>query len=677
MSLFSIDGLISGLDTTEIIEGLLDAERAPIRRAEAQQAQTNQKISAFQNLNARLLSLRVSAQRLQAVDTFRGRGVQSSDTDLVNASVNSTAEPATHSIVVSDLAKAHQFASDSFQASDEELGFAGDILVNGRAINIESNDDLSDIATKINNAVSDVRASVVRVDEGDYRLSVQRATTGATEVELADANGSGVLVSLGLVDGVEALKDAEANLAKSDGLSDTDVAVGTLLNLTSSPSGTVSFDADNPFSIDIDLATDSLEDIVDKFNAAKGASDFSISIVEEEDAGGNTVQRLQVESASGVDAADFTDDGNVLETLGFLASGVKNENQAAQDARVTINGIEIFRPTNNINDVIPGVSIFLSDADVSKTVTLTVSRNNSGASDAIQRFVNDYNNVIGFLRENASYDSETESRGVLLGDSTVLSVQSSLFRLTQAQVPELPSTALSALNNGAGVRAGSITLTNRAGNSMTLDLSAAATVQDVLDAINTSGLKVNASVNGAGTGLILTDNSGGTGTLRIEEDGGFTAADLGIVGEANSNTFYGTALTAGGKLNLSAIGISSTSTGTLTLDQTKLAQALENNFDEVVALFQTDDSGVADLAVDQLDYLTNASDGQIKAKTDGLQATIDRLDDDIERYEDRVERVELRLRLQFATLESTLAELQTEGEYILNQLNQLNNNNNR
>lgn len=97
------------------------------------------------------------------------------------------------------------------------------------------------------------------------------------------------------------------------------------------------------------------------------------------------------------------------------------------------------------------------------------------------------------------------------------------------------STFLSSLNGGTGVAAGRIRITDQSGDAEEVDLTAARTIQDVLDAINTqSGIEVRARIDPTnGDRLILEDQSGGTGTLRVEEiSGGQTAADLGLLGES-------------------------------------------------------------------------------------------------------------------------------------------------
>ncbi len=89
---------------------------------------------------------------------------------------------------------------------------------------------------------------------------------------------------------------------------------------------------------------------------------------------------------------------------------------------------------------------------------------------------------------------------------------------------------LAELNSGEGVAAGLIRVTDRSGASAEIDLRTAVSIDDVLEAINSSGeIDVTASV--AGDAIQLTDNSGGSQNLRVKEVGlGTTAAALGLSG---------------------------------------------------------------------------------------------------------------------------------------------------
>jgi flagellar hook-associated protein 2 len=85
------------------------------------------------------------------------------------------------------------------------------------------------------------------------------------------------------------------------------------------------------------------------------------------------------------------------------------------------------------------------------------------------------------------------------------------------------------LNGGAGVARGQIKVTDRSGQSATVDLRFAQTIADVVSAINTAA-GINVSARTDGDHLVLEDRSGGTGSLRVQEvSGGTTAADLGVI----------------------------------------------------------------------------------------------------------------------------------------------------
>jgi len=89
-----------------------------------------------------------------------------------------------------------------------------------------------------------------------------------------------------------------------------------------------------------------------------------------------------------------------------------------------------------------------------------------------------------------------------------------------------PRTPLTALNAGAGLALGSVLLGNGS-VSKTVDLSAATTIEDVLNALNTAGVGVEASINADANGLNVQSRISGA-ELRIGENGGTTAEDLGI-----------------------------------------------------------------------------------------------------------------------------------------------------
>jgi flagellar hook-associated protein 2 len=112
------------------------------------------------------------------------------------------------------------------------------------------------------------------------------------------------------------------------------------------------------------------------------------------------------------------------------------------------------------------------------------------------------------------------------------------------------NTYLDQLNNGNGVRLGSIRISNRAGNSADIDLSQAESIGDIITSINGAGLELTASaVNGhlqvsdGSTPAEAEDEDGNPiepFRFTIEDlDGGFAARDLGIVADTLGNLAIG------------------------------------------------------------------------------------------------------------------------------------------
>jgi flagellar hook-associated protein 2 len=97
-------------------------------------------------------------------------------------------------------------------------------------------------------------------------------------------------------------------------------------------------------------------------------------------------------------------------------------------------------------------------------------------------------------------------------------------------IAEINTVMIQSLRGGTGMSLGTVSITDRAGASANVDLSAAQTLQDVLELINAAGVAVTARVKDSGNGIQLVDESGGTGDLVISDVSGTSAAEFGING---------------------------------------------------------------------------------------------------------------------------------------------------
>jgi len=122
---------------------------------------------------------------------------------------------------------------------------------------------------------------------------------------------------------------------------------------------------------------------------------------------------------------------------------------------------------------------------------------------------------------------------------------------------------------------------------------------------------------------------------------------------------------------LSDLGISVNDEDRLEIDSATLESALDDEFDDLIEFFTRSTDGSEGFAVrltDALDAVLDSDEGTLAARTDGIQNSIDDIEDQVERVQMRIDAWEVRTRAQFNALEVLLAEYQTTGDYLSQQI---------
>ena len=214
---------------------------------------------------------------------------------------------------------------------------------------------------------------------------------------------------------------------------------------------------DERASLNITIETDdTLQDLADKINDEDAGVQASVLLVDGQ-------YQLMLTAPSGADNAlrITSDDATKGDTTGLSIFEFNEsehtqviETQQAQDAELTVNGLTVFRETNEINDVIQGLNFTLNKSDAGNPVTFTVSEDTSTAEQAIRDFVEGYNlfyeaaqNLIGY-----SEDAETNQtvKGDLATDGTAKTLINRLRSSIGSEVPGIDS-GFTALTN-VGIR---------------------------------------------------------------------------------------------------------------------------------------------------------------------------------------------------------------------------------
>lgn len=287
------------------------------------------------------------------------------------------------------------------------------ITVNGQTITVDLTvDSITSIAAKIQAAggTADVVSETANGKTG-YRL-VTGGVVGATTPD-----GQRTLEVLGFVKGGRsalsqvvqsetALGDA-TNAPAASGTLLTDLSLGTagvglLAGDTFKVQGTRGDGSAVSLSFTVG-AGDTVQTLLDKINDATsgfgaGARKATASL-----SGG----RIVLTDATGGDSqlslsltATHAAGGSVsLGRITTLTAGRARELVAGTDAKVTIDGVAVTRPTNTITDAISGVTLNLLQAEPGTTIDLTVARDGQSIRGSVDAVAKSYNALVKFMND--------------------------------------------------------------------------------------------------------------------------------------------------------------------------------------------------------------------------------------------------------------------------------------
>ncbi len=118
--------------------------------------------------------------------------------------------------------------------------------------------------------------------------------------------------------------------------------------------------------------------------------------------------------------------------------------------------------------------------------------------------------------------------------------------------------------------------------------------------------------------------------------------------------------------NLSQLGITLGDGGSLTINDSTLAEKLSSELSDVNSFFASE-TGFAQAFTTRLSGYV-ASDGMIETRSEGLQSRLDRIDDSRDVLDRRMASLEARLNAQFNAMDLLVSQLRTTGNYLTQQL---------
>ncbi|WP_077483958.1 flagellar filament capping protein FliD [Rhodanobacter sp. C06] len=245
-------------------------------------------------------------------------------------------------------------------------------------------------------------------------------------------------------------------------------------------------------------ATDSISTIATAINQSSGNPGVQATIVN----GTNGAQLLLTSTKTGVANAFSVSAGSGSSAgLSALATTLNTAgSNEASDASLSIDGIAVTSASNAVSGALNGVTLNLS---ATGSTTLTVSQDTSGASGAVSDFVNAYNSYISTVGTLSSYDPTSKQGGVLLGDTTLMSVQRQVNSMLSSSVAGNSIGSLAALGitrNADG------TLSSDSGKLSSALQSNPGAVQDLFAGTNGYATRLNSMLDGftSSNGILAT-----------------------------------------------------------------------------------------------------------------------------------------------------------------------------
>jgi len=196
MSGISFTGIGSGVPVSDIVNGLVDAEKLPFEtRMTDKKSDLTTSISAMGAFKSALDKLQTSMEDLSKAKSFKESTATGTD-EFIKVSSDTTAQLGQFDVKVNNLAQAHKSMSSTFTDTEAvgggTLTFATADASSTFDIVVDTTDTLADIRNKINDSSDNTSTTATIITEagGAQRLVLSAKETGITNAINVSASGA-------------------------------------------------------------------------------------------------------------------------------------------------------------------------------------------------------------------------------------------------------------------------------------------------------------------------------------------------------------------------------------------------------------------------------------------------------------------------------------------------------
>ena len=653
-------GIGSGVLTSELVDQLVQAERAPTEKRLAQKTERTQAlISAYGTLRSAVTELRLPMRQLSAPDNLKAFSATSSNEDIAVSVDSSKANRGTYSVDVTSLASAQALASrDVFADRDKTSVGQGTMTlsVGDKTTNIvidSSNDTLQGLANAINDSDAGVSAGVIDTGSG-FQLVLSADETGTANAVSISVSGD----SAGTDTDAQGLSRFafNASMDADAGLNETIAASDAVMSIN---------------GVEVTRSTNSFENVIDGLTFDLTATGTSTVKVEQD--------------------------------LGAVADRVQGFVEKFNGLQETIDALAGFNAESGSGSLLTGDSVIRG---IQNQLRQVLTRVVPGLEDASVRSLADVGITTNFETGSLEFDREEFMEQLKANPDDVTALFAEQGRATDSQVEFVRS----GVNTEPGTYDINVT---QAATQGTLTGNAAATFPVTIDGTNDEfSLLVNGDTS---VNLQLTQQTYNSAQDLVDEiqaqlnsnnalnaSDGSVQVSLGAGGElVFSSSTYGSesSVTLSSAESAATFGLdAATSTDGLDVAGTIDGRTAEG---EGQTLFLGENSGAASgLQVQILgeqtgsrgsiqfiegvgertvDLITNfvGADGAIDTRTESLNRDLERIQENQIRLEERITAYRERLVSQFTAADSLISQLNSTQDFVSQQLAALAPQNNR
>ncbi len=401
-------------DFQSIIQRAVQIASLPVQNLQNQEATNSAQLNALNAMDPGVTAVGADVVALGALANSQALAASSSNSNIVSVVNTGATAPATYTVSnITSLASAASETSLQSYSASASVSASGlvNLVVGSNTFQLNltatGQNNVAGLAAAINNANAGVSATVLTIGSSNY-LSISAGSTGinpiqlnkVTPTDLISANGTGSETSLTTY--------ADTTSAAVSATGQVQFVVGTkdyTLNVGASGS--------NNLNGLVRAINSSGAGIIATVTGSAGA--YSLSL-----------------AASGPASIQLNDLQNPIDLVSSSNPGTNSS--------FSLNGVPvpIVESTNNITDVIPGVSFTLQNMLPTGSVTLSLASDPTQLSSALQTFVTDYNTLVTQVQAQ-----EGQAAGPLQGDLIINQITSDMQQLVSYYSPSATSSVRS------------------------------------------------------------------------------------------------------------------------------------------------------------------------------------------------------------------------------------------